>query len=382
MPLTSVFRFIATLISLIILAAAAYLIWTWYQGEVLVDAEGQSRLVREDWRLWTGLALTAWSFLGKFIVVPLLAKPDTDPSKVVRGDGRLVPGPGGTHLHTEVDGPADAPTIVLSHGWSMDSTIWYYLRRDMGQRFRLVAWDLPGMGRSQEAKDKAWDLSSFASSLQAVVEASSSGRKVILAGHSIGGMTIQTLARDNPQFFRDAVAGVVLINTTYTNPLKTMILPRLMQALRAPVLEPLMRLTILLQPLAWLSAWQSYLSGSAHIGNRLGFGRHVTRSQLEHVTLLSTRNPPGNIAKGNIAMMHWDATGALAKIGVPILVLGGDSDIITKPVASVEIQRQAPGSALQIFGGAGHMGLMENRTDYNSAIAKFAETVSTRATIL
>ncbi len=53
----------------------------------------------------------------------------------------------------------------------------------------------------------------------------------MLVGHSIGGMTIQTLARDHPELFGREVVGVVLLNTTYTNPLKTMILPRLMQAL-------------------------------------------------------------------------------------------------------------------------------------------------------
>lgn len=376
MPLTSIIRFFATIISLAILAAAVYLLWSWYQGEVLVDANGERYFVREDWRLWVALALTAWSFLGKFLIVPLIAKPDTDPSKIVRGDGRMIAGPDGSSLYAEVDGAADAPTLVVTHGWSMDSTIWYYLRRDLGSQFRLVTWDLPGMGRSQGAKDKAWNLSAFATSLKAVVEASSEGRKVILVGHSIGGMTIQTLARDYPDYFRNAVAGVVLINTTYTNPLKTMILPRLMQALRAPVLEPAMRLTILLQPLVWLSAWQSYLSGFAHVGNRLGFGRHVTRSQLEHVTLLSTRNPPGNIAKGNIAMMHWDATGALSPIGVPVLVLGGDADIITKPIASQAIVQQTPSAMLRIFGGAGHMGLLEDHSGYNAAVSEFSSQVT------
>jgi pimeloyl-ACP methyl ester carboxylesterase len=94
-------------------------------------------------------------------------------------------------------------------------------------------------------------------------------------GHSIGGMTIQTLARDDAAYFNRKVAGTVLVNTSYTNPLKTMILSGLAQAIRWPLLEPLMRLGIVLQPLVWLSAWQSYLSGSSHMANRLGFGKYV-----------------------------------------------------------------------------------------------------------
>jgi pimeloyl-ACP methyl ester carboxylesterase len=196
--------------------------------------------------------------------------------------------------------------------------------------------------------------------------------KVLLVGHSIGGMTIQTLARDHTAFFNDRVVGTVLVNTTYTNPLKTMVLSGLAQAIRWPLLEPIMRLDILLQPLVWLSAWQSYLSGSAHLANRLGFGRFVTRSQLEHTTLLSTRNPPGNINRGNLAMFRWDATGAMAETTPPLLVLSGTVDIVTKPEAGNEISVSNPSGAYSAIEGANHMGFLEQPYIYNAEIAAFA----------
>jgi pimeloyl-ACP methyl ester carboxylesterase len=248
----------------------------------------------------------------------------------------------------------------------MDSTVWHYAKRDLSKQFRVIVWDLPGLGQSKGAIS----LESFASNLAAVIE-HSGAEKVGLVGHSIGGMTIQTLARDNPAFFNTRVAGAVLVNTTYTNPLRTMILPRFMQAIRFPLLEPIMRLTILLQPLAWLSAWQSYLSGTAHIANRFGFGRYVTRSQLEHVTLLSTKNSPGNIQKGNLAMFRWDATGAIAQVTVPVLLLAGDLDIVTKPSASATLERQGKSTSLHTIEGVNHMGLMERADVYNAAMLRF-----------
>jgi pimeloyl-ACP methyl ester carboxylesterase len=186
-------------------------------------------------------------------------------------------------------------------------------------------------------------------------------------------MTIQTLARDNPEFFRSRVAGAVLLNTTYTNPLKTMILSGFMQAIRRPLLEPVMRLVILLQPLAWLSTWQSYLSGMSHVANRFGFGKYVTRSQLEHTTLLTTRNPPGNIQRGNLAMFRWDATGALAKTGVPILVIGGEVDIVTKPEASAQLVSMTPNADLATVEGVNHMGFLERSPDYVDRISAFVQ---------
>lgn len=192
-----------------------------------------------------------------------------------------------------------------------------------------------------------------------------------MVGHSIGGMVIQTLIQNHPQILASHVAGVVLVNTTYTNPLKTMVFSRLAQALRRPLLEPLMRLTILLTPIAWLCAWQSYLSGSAHMANRLGFAGDVTRSQLNQTALLATRNSPAVSVKGNLAMFRWDASEALQSIGVPTLILTGDSDIVTKVEASKGLMRSAPRGELAIVPRANHMGFLERFSDYNQLIEDF-----------
>lgn len=313
MPLIAILRFLFMLLSLAIIAASAYLLWQWYDGDIVQRADGVAVRVREDWYLWLGGALLVLSLFGRPIITPFLAKRDTDPPKPERSAGRMITGGSGAQLYVEETGPVGAPVVILTHGWAMDSTIWYYAKRDLSRQFRVISWDLPGMGKSTPATPSAIGLSEFAQDLKTLIDLSGK-QKVVLVGHSIGGMTIQTLARDLPEIFNARVAGTVLVNTSYTNPLKTMILAGLAQAIRWPLLEPLMRLGILLQPLVWLSAWQSYLSGSAHMANRIGFGKYVTHSQLNHTTLLSTRNAPGNIHRGNLAMFRWDATHAMAKV--------------------------------------------------------------------
>lgn len=377
MPLIPLVRLLFGLLSLAILAAAAYLFVTWGRGEIVLDVDEMPRRVREDWRLWTGLGLLAWSALGKWIVVPLLARPDVEPTRAVRGDGFMTAGHDGASLYVERRGPDDAPVLVLTHGWGLDSTIWTYAKRDL-DRFHLLTWDLPGLGRSRLGG--ALSMETLAENLKAVV-ALAGGRPVVLVGHSIGGMTIQTLARDHPELFAREIAGVVLLNTTFVNPLRTMILSPLMLALRAPVLEPMMHLARWLQPLAWLGAWQGYLSGSAHIANRLGFGRFVTRSQLEHNTLLATRNPPGVMGRGNLAMFRWTAETALPALTVPTLVIGGDRDIVTKLEASRHIADVAPGARLTVVEGVNHMGLLERADLYNGAIAAFVDGLNLSAPV-
>lgn len=375
MPLLFVLRLIFGLLSWAILGAAGYLMWSWWHGDVMVDADGLARRVRdEDWRLWVGAALLAWSFLGKWIIVPLVAKPDQRRTRPERGAGQTVTSPNGDALHVEVAGPADGPPIILTHGWGLDGTIWFYARHDLAKRFRVIAWDLAGLGKSRQGDPGQIGLSRFADDLTAILELAG-GRPAILVGHSIGGMVIQTLARDHPRLFEDSVRGVVLLNTTYTNPLRTMIFSGLAQVLRRPLLEPLLHLGIWLQPIAWLGAWQSYLSGSAHLANRFGFGRFVTRSQLEHTTLLATRNPPGAQARGNLAMFQWDAAGALGQVNTPVLVIGGEADIITKPEASRDIAGSTDRARLQVVDGVNHMGFLERPDIYNAAIEAFADAV-------
>jgi pimeloyl-ACP methyl ester carboxylesterase len=191
-------------------------------------------------------------------------------------------------------------------------------------------------------------------------------------------MTIQTLALRHPAMFGTDITGVVLLNTTHTNPLKTMIFPNLAQAMR-PVLEVLFRIEIAIFPLAWVSAWQSYLSGSTHIANRLTCGKGISRMQLDHICLLGTRNSPASIAKGNLAMFRWDATGAMANLSVPVLIIAGSADIVTKPEASETIASTALAPELHVVPDANHMSFLDHASFYHARIEKLALEASSRA---
>lgn len=154
-----------------------------------------------------------------------------------------------------------------------------------------------------------------------------------------------------------------------------MILEPLAVALRFPFIEPMMFMTKLLSPLAWLSASQSYFGGSAHLANRIAFGKSVTRSQLTHTTLLSTRNAPWHQAQGNLSMFRWNATGALGVHEAPVLVLAGSIDIITRAKKSFELAAQTPSAVVHEIDGANHMGFLEQHQIYSEEISQFATAV-------
>jgi pimeloyl-ACP methyl ester carboxylesterase len=376
MPLLIVVRLLTSVLSLVVLGAAAYLGWTWYEGDTYSSVDGVLVRAREDWRLWVAVGLLLWSLMGRFVIGPLLGRADDAQSLLAprRGEGEFVDTPTGATVYVERHGDSSKPMLLFTHGWGLDSTIWQYAKRDLLPEFHLVVWDLPGLGKSRRGPDGRTDPTRFAADLQAVMDFVGA-KDIILVGHSIGGMTIQSLVRDAPEQVHRQVAGIVLLNTTYTNPINTAFGSAVFRVLRWPVLEPLLFMTRLLQPLAWLDAWRAYLNGSAHLANRIQFGGSVTRSQLNAVTLLGTRNPQGVLAHGNQGMFRWDATAAMRHYLGPVLVIGGRVDLATKVEASRVIAAEARGSRLLEVDGVNHCGFLENAAVYNDAIAEFARTV-------
>jgi pimeloyl-ACP methyl ester carboxylesterase len=371
LPIVLIPRFILSLISWSILAIGAYLLWRWDLGYNVTDGAGAVRHLRGPaWALYAGGAMLTWSFLGRFIVLLLMPVGEDEPREA-RGEPRQTIAPDGAALRVEYFGRAGAPTLILTHGWGLSSTAWWYTKQALGDRFRLITWDLPGLGRSSSAKDGKVTIDRFAQALGAIVD--SVEGPVILVGHSIGGMTTQTVWRACGAATKARVAGIALIDTTYENPLHTMLLSPVWRALRWPLIEPMMWLTIPLMPLAWLSSWQGYLSGSNHIALRLtGFGKAATRGQVDLTARLACKGSPAVQAKGNLAMFRWMAREVPPTIGVPMLILTGSKDIVTLPAASREIAALAPAARIVEIEGAGHMGFMEYADAYNGELATFA----------
>jgi pimeloyl-ACP methyl ester carboxylesterase len=376
MTFMSLLRGLFGLLSWLLLAAGAYLLWSGYERGDEDEPDVRPGLIEEgdEWRMWVGWALLFLSFFGRFIWPLILAKSNgKNEPPITRDEGTTIKGADNSQIRVEQFGRADGPTLVLTHGWGLDSTVWRYARRDLGDRFRLLVWDLPGLGRSTQPADGRYAMERFGDDLRAVAD--SVPGPVVVVGHSIGGMTAQTLAGLRPEVLGDKVKGVVLVNTTHLRPSRTTFASGLVEALY-PIAAVFLRLQIALAPLAWLTKWQSYLSGQAHLANRIGgFGKHVTRGQLEHITRLATKANPAVEAKGVFAMQAWNITPQLPQVRVPVLVLAGDKDLITKQEANETIARTIPGARLKVMPGCGHMGFYELSDAYNREIAAFADEV-------
>lgn len=123
----------------------------------------------------------------------------------------------GTRLHAEVLGPDDAPTVVLVHGYGLSQHAWHYQRRDLRDRVRLVCYDQRGHGASSEAPSGDYRMSALGRDLGAVLDATvPPDRPVVVAGHSMGGMTVLSFADQFPERL-GGLAGIALMSTAGGN---------------------------------------------------------------------------------------------------------------------------------------------------------------------
>jgi pimeloyl-ACP methyl ester carboxylesterase len=403
------------LLSIAILAGGIYLLSRWYDeshvvvpvrvgptAEVLVrdgavrnrDAEDaapgrrvfrfEPGMNRETAYLATGVALLAWAVLGGWVrqaVSMMLGGPKPaqgpaadEPRDDRTGEVHRIARPDGSELRVECYGPADAPPVVMTHGWGCNSTEWYYPKRNLAGRFRLILWDEPGLGLSKKPNNNDYRLEKLAADLEAVL-AFAGDRPAVLVGHSIGGMITLTLCKVFPESLERRVAGLVLVHTSYTNPVRTTKMAALYTAIETPVIIPLLHLTIALWPLVWVMNWLSYLNGSAHRStHKESFAGTETRGQLDFCARFMPHARPDVLARGMLGMIGYDATATLPTIPVPTLVVVGDQDNTTLPEAGRFISRSVPNAQLATLSPAKHLGLIEHHGRFDELVAGFTES--------
>lgn len=116
----------------------------------------------------------------------------------------------GIELHAEVWG--DGPTLLLIQGLGYATWGWARTAPALAERFRVIAFDNRGAGRSDKPDD-TYSVELLADDALTVVDALGE-RPAHVAGFSLGGYVALTLAVRHP----DAVASLVLLSTTCGGP--------------------------------------------------------------------------------------------------------------------------------------------------------------------
>ena len=97
---------------------------------------------------------------------------------------------------------------MLCHGYALNLDSWHFQRRDLRDVARLVLWDQRSHGRSGRSTVPHATLEQTGRDLGDVIDEVAPDGPLVLVGHSMGGMTIMSLAEQRPELFRDRVVGV------------------------------------------------------------------------------------------------------------------------------------------------------------------------------
>jgi len=95
---------------------------------------------------------------------------------------------------------ADAPTLVMVHGFTGSKENWYPLAKALGGRYRIVIPDLPGWGASERKPGADYGFVAQSDRLAQFIEmvARRPGSEVVLLGHSMGGGIAALTAAEHP----------------------------------------------------------------------------------------------------------------------------------------------------------------------------------------
>lgn len=375
-----------------LVGGGGYLLYQWYQRSWDYDPVREQYFFNPmiGWNTETaflagGVILLLWAVMGRFIIRALIRtfsrSVPTDRTRGTafpepRGVLERIRRPDGSEIQVECHGPEQGPPVVLSHGWGTNRAEWEYLRRDLADKgYRLIAWDLPGLGDSSEPAGKDYSLDNFARDLDIILRETCGNRPAVLAGHSIGGMTTLNFCKLFPDALRTRVAGLILVHTTYTNPVRTAKGAAIYTVLERPLLVPLLYLTIALSPILRLSSWMGYANGTNYLQSLIsGFAGTQSWEELDFSTRFNLQASPAVIARGMLGMMRYDATEALRHIPVPTLVVPGDRDSSCRPEASEFIAREIPNARLVALSPANHMGLVEHHETFAAIVLDFLAT--------
>lgn len=249
-------------------------------------------------------------------------------------------------LYYEVRG--QGPDLVLLHGWSLNLGVWEGLARTLAARFRIIAVDLPGHGRS-DWDFRAGTLAAQAWRVHETLEPLTA--RYALLGWSLGGQ----LALDIAAALPGAVERLALVCTT----------PKFLEApgWRCGAPRPLLMRLIHRVHAEGDPAVRDFLALQVRGG---GKPRTVERAltTLQRALLTHGAAHLDALLQGLARLRDCDLRPALSQVRVPALVMAGEHDRIIRPAAARALAAGLPDARYVEITGAAHVPFLTHRVQF------------------
>jgi 3-oxoadipate enol-lactonase len=252
----------------------------------------------------------------------------------------------GINLRYAVEGPADAPAVVLHHPLATNLAYWDELAAALGPRYRVLRFDARGHGQS-DAPVGRYSFETLADDVVALMDHVGITCAAYV-GLSMGGMVGQVLGLRHPERFK----ALIIASAT----------SRIAAESR--------------------QLWVDRVG----VARAQGMGSQVAPAMARWVAETTKTNNPALVARfaqmieatpleGYAgwcgAIEHLDLTDRLAGIALPVRVIVGALDPATPVAASEAIHRAIPGSDIVIVPGVSHMLSSEDPAAFHAAVLPF-----------
>ena len=241
-------------------------------------------------------------------------------------------------------------TLFFLHGMNGNSKSWENLFYSLSSSFRVVAWDAPSFGGSDVFGD---NIEEYKNAAKALIETLKL-KKIILIGHSMGGLIASQLAYDNDV----SVSGLILSSTHLGFGCKKG--------------EPLMeRYANRLKTFSTKLSDIDYAMERAKRNTPEGTSESVIKF-LANVALDIRKE---SIRDGGRMSQETDNTNICKDLKMPVLILSGGKDTVISTEMHASLIAALPRAHKVVFPKAGHASFAEYPDQFNYQVTEFAKKV-------
>jgi pimeloyl-ACP methyl ester carboxylesterase len=247
----------------------------------------------------------------------------------------------GIEIDYEVSGHGRA--VLLSHGYAATGRMWAGQRQALGDRYRVISWDMRGHGQTETPDDPAQYSAELTVADMRALLGQLGIRRGVIGGLSLGGYVSLAFHHAHPEM----VEALVICDSGpgYRN-----------AEARAQWNERAFSRATDLE-----ATGLDVLAGRS-LEMREAMSHHRSAQGLAHA------------ARGMLAQQGSTVIDGLPSIRVPTLVIVGDQD--TPFLAPCEyIAKKVPGARLEVIKGAGHSSNLDQPDAFNRVLLDFLDSL-------
>ena len=264
----------------------------------------------------------------------------------------------GVRVHYQEAGRAEAPPVILVHGFASSNLVWSKVLLDLAEAgFRVIAPDMLGYGYSGKPREVDYTIVSQARMVVGLLKQLGIDR-ADLVGSSYGGAVAATIALDNPEVVRKLVLVGAVTNNAPTRYL-------LMRLFGSPIIGDI------LSPLL-VGSRRLLRARMKRVYDRHSWVLDERRVHARHLPL-QTRGTHRAIIR---TVRRWDADRVSRDahlITQPTLVLWGDTDREVPLADGRRLNEKLPNSRLLVFRECGHLPHEEYPEEFTKLVAEFLQ---------